>query len=170
MIDQVAYSLSWTEGEPEAEEMTETSAPLSASFPALPTLAPSRIYARHPGLRPFLTAKLPEAALWKTVPPRRVFAVPERSSFWWGGNGLVDRTAIVRVLEGWNPYAAGTRLPLHVFEAGVLLAPGERLRLTWTETSVTPDGPQTVRCLGWLNNEDGQAHTTLASRIPEARR
>ncbi len=158
VIGRNAYAVEWPRADGDARILAITTADaIRAAFPRLPTEITSRVYARHPALRRFLTTTLPEDALWKTVPARHLLAIPERSTFWWGGGGLVDRTAIVRVIEGWNPYVAGTRLPLHVFEAGRLLAPGASLRLRWEETSFTSNGPRTVRRTARLCNADGQA-------------
>lgn len=164
-IDGTAYTLEWMRGEKDARVLQEASAStVLSAFPFPASTAASALYARYPALRAFLTERLPEEALWKTVRADHVLALVERSSFWWGGNGLVDRTAHVQVHTGWNPYVAGTRLPRHLFEEGRLLIPGDHLPLCWDETSVTVHGPQTLRCRAWLVNEGGQARITPAKR------
>lgn len=168
-IDTRTYALARKKGsEDPFQVIAET--PLTPILKALPFTRPeaaSRVYARLPGVRTFLTAQLPEHALWITVPAGIIILERERSSYWWG-NGLVDRSAVVTVNRGWNPHAAGKRILKHLVAEGKILKAGERVRLKWEERSATQHEPRARRCSAWLWNEGGWARFGVPVRVPIA--
>ncbi len=168
-IDTRTYTLARKKGSEHGfQVIAET--PLTPILKALPFTRPeaaSRVYARLPGVRAFLTAHLPEHALWITVPAGIIILERERSSHWWG-NGLVDRSAVVTVNRGWNPHVGGKRILKHLVTEGRILKDGERIRLTWEERSTTQREPRARRCSAWLWNEGGQARFGAPVRVPIA--